>query len=388
MGGFLGVEVARSWAAGLDELHARFVSRFAHAGPRAAALDYMRGLVSPLERKNGWTVAEQAGHSRPDRLQRLLNTSDWDADEVRDDLREFVVERLGDRRAVLVVDDTGFLKKGTASAGVQRQYTGTAGRIENCQVGTFLAYAAPAGHTLIDRELYLPKSWTDDRDRCRAAAVPEDVAFATKIEHAKAMITRALAARVPFAWLTADEAYGQVKGLRYWLEQRGVFHVLATRCNDTVVTGAFFEHPVDALVAALPRQAWKRRSCGKGAHGERVYDWARAPIRPWREDGVEHWVLARRSLKDRTEIAYYVCFAPEGTTLDTLIRVAGTRWTVEECFQTAKNECGLDHYQVRKYHAWYRHITLAMAAHIHLTVLRAGELQKGDPDTPWTSSSR
>jgi SRSO17 transposase len=268
------------------------------------------------------------------------------------------------------VDDTGFLKKGTASAGVQRQYTGTAGRIENCQVGTFLAYAAPAGHTLIDRELYLPRSWTDDRDRCRAAAVPDDVVFATKIEQAKAMVTRAPAARVPFAWLTADEAYGQVKGLRYWLEQRGVFHVLATRCNDTVVTGAFVEQPVDVLVASLPRQAWKRRSCGRGAHGERVYDWARAPIRPWREEGVEHWVLARRSLKDRTEIAYHVCFAPEGTTLDTLLRIAGTRWTVEECFQTAKNECGLDHYQVRKYHAWYRHITLAMAAHIHLTVLR------------------
>jgi SRSO17 transposase len=374
--------------AGLEELHGRFVSRFAHAGPRAAALDYLRGLLSPLERKNGWTVAEQAGHARPDRLQRLLNTSDWDAGEVRDDLRDFVVERLGDRRAVLVVDDTGFVKKGTASAGVQRQYTGTAGKVENCQIGVFLAYAAPAGHTLIDRELYLPKSWTDDRDRREAAAIPDDAGFATKIEQAKAMVERALAARVPFAWLTADEAYGQVKGLRFWLEQRKVFHVLATRCTDTVVTGPFREQPVDALVASLPRQAWKRRSCGKGAHGERVYDWARTPIRPWREEGVEHWVLARRSLKDPAEIAYYVCYAPEGTTLDQLLVVAGTRWTIEECFQTAKNECGLDHYQVRKYHAWYRHITLAMAAHAHLAVLRAGEAQKGAPDTAATGSSR
>ncbi len=263
------------------------------------------GVVAGTE--NAWTVAERAGDERPDRLQRLLNTCDSDDDEVRDDIREFVIEHLGDRQAVLVVDDTGFLKKGIRSAGVQRQYTGTAGRVENSRVGTFLAYATDAGHTLIDRELYLPASWTEDRERCRAAAVPDEVAFATKNEHAKAMIERVLAARVPFAWLTADEAY--------------------------------------ELVAGLPRQAWKRRSCGQGAHGERVHDWSRAPIRPWREEGVEHWVLARRNVTDPTEIAHYVCFAPEGTTLDTLLAVAGRRWTIEECFQTAKNECGLDHCQ-------------------------------------------
>ncbi|MFF2411456.1 IS701 family transposase [Streptomyces sp. NPDC058092] len=388
MGGDLEAGDVWRWVAGLEEVHERFVHRFQRSEPRESALAYMHGLVSSLERKNAWTVAERAGHDRPDRLQRLLNTCDWDADEVRDDVREFVVGRLGDRQAVLIVDDTGFLKKGVRSAGVQRQYTGTAGRVENSQVGTFLAYATNAGHTLIDRELYLPASWTDDRERCRAAAIPDEVAFATKIDHAKAMIERALAARVPFAWLTADEAYGQVKGLRYWLEQRGVFHVLATRRTDTVVTSSRMDHPVDELVAGLPRQAWKRRSCGRGAHGERVYDWARAPIRPWREEGVEHWVLARRSITDPTEIAYYVCFAPEGTALNTLLTVAGRRWTIEECFQTAKNECGLDHYQVRKYHAWYRHITLAMAAHAYLTTVRVEELKKGDQNPEKRTSSR
>ena len=206
------------------------------------------------------------------------------------------------------MDDTGFLKKGVRSAGVQRQYTGTAGR-ENSQVGTFLAYATDTGHTLIDRELYLPASWTDDRERCRAAAVPDEVAFATKIEKAKAMIERTLTARVPFAWLTADEAYGQSRAYATGLNSE-VFHVLATRRTDTVVTASRMDHHVDELVADLPRQAWKRRSCGAGAHGERLYDWARADPSLAREER-RHWVIARRSITDPTEIAYYVAYCPE-----------------------------------------------------------------------------
>jgi SRSO17 transposase len=358
-------------------LHARFARHFGRSEPRERALDYLNGLLSPLEKKNGWTLSEQVGQLRPDGVQRLLNHSDWDENAVRDDLRDFVVESIGAKDAVLIGDDTGFLKKGTKSAGVQRQYTGTAGRTENCQIGTFLAYASAKGRALIDRELYIPVSWTDDRDRCRAAGIDDEVPFATKNEHFKWMLQRAIDAGIPFAWVTADEAYGQVKHVRSWLEERGVAHVLATKVNDTVITAAGGDARVDQLVAALPRQAWKRISGGQGAHGERIYDWARVAIRPYWENGFGHWVLARRNVSDPSEIAYYVCFGPVGSRLKDLVKVAAARWAVEECFQTAKGECGLDHYQVRRYRAWYRHITLSMAALAYLTAVRAAEAAKG-----------
>lgn len=300
---------------------------------------------------------------------------------MRDDVRDFVVETIGSPDGVLICDDTGFLKKGTKSAGVQRQYSGTAGRRENCQIGTFLAYASAKGRALIDRELYLPASWTDDRDRCRAAGIDDEICFATKNEHFRRMLQRAIDAGVPFAWVTADEAYGQVKHTRAWLEERKVAHVLATKVNDTVVTTGWAEARVDALIAALPRQRWKRLSGGKGAHGERIYDWARIAIRPAWENGFGHWVLARRSVSDPTEIAYYVCYGPATSRLKDLIKVAAARWAVEECFQTAKGECGLDHYQVRLYRAWYRHITLSMAVLAYLTATRAAEAAKGAPQT-------
>jgi SRSO17 transposase len=337
----------------------------------------LTGLLAPLEKKNGWTLAEQVGQQRPDGVQRLLNHSDWDEDAVRDDVRDFVVETIGAKDGILIGDDTGFLKKGTKSAGVQRQYTGTAGRTENCQIGTFLAYASSKGRALIDRELYLPKSWTDDRERCRAADIADEVPFATKNEHFKWMLQRAIDAEVPFAWVTADEAYGQVKHLRVWLEERQVAHVLATKVNDTVTTTDGDEVRVDALIAALPHQAWKRISGGRGSHGERIYHWARVALRPVWENGFGHWVLARRSISDPTEIAYYVCYGPVGTRLKDLVKVAAARWAIEESFQVAKGECGLDHYQVRLYRAWYRHITLAMAALAYLTALRAQEAAKG-----------
>ncbi|MGJ6970128.1 IS701 family transposase [Streptosporangium sp. G11] len=361
-----------AWSVGLAELHQRIAGRFARAEPRDRVLAYVRGLLAGLERKNGWTLAEFAGQVSPDGMQRLLRTAGWDADAVRDDLRDYVVDRLGDRGGVLIIDDTGFLKKGVRSAGVQRQYSGTAGRTENCQIGVFLAYATAHGRALIDRELYLPASWTDDRTRCRQAGVPDHIPFATKHQLAKTMLTRALEAGVPFRWFTADEAYGQAKSLRFWLEQRDVFHVLATRRNDSVISMALRDERVDELVAALPAQAWRRRSCGPGAHGQRRYAWARVAIRPWREAGRGHWVLARRSLTDPAEIAYYVCYGPARTTLDELLKVAGSRWAVEECFQAAKNETGLDHYQVRTYTGWYRHITLSMLAHAYLAVTAVG----------------
>jgi len=373
----LTVEQVESWSEGIARLHARFAHRFGRSEPRERALDYLSGLLAPLEKKNGWTLAEEVGQLRPDGVQRLLNHSDWDANAVRDDIRDYVVETIGTKDAVLIGDDTGFLKKGTKSAGVQRQYSGTAGRTENCQIGTFLAYASAKGRALIDRELYLPESWTGDRDRCRGAGIDDTVPFATKNEHFRWMLQRAIDARVPFAWVTADEAYGQVKHTRFWLEQRKVAYVLATKVSDTVITTNWAETRVDALIAGLPRQRWKRISGGQGAHGERVYDWARVAIRPCWEDGFGHWVMARRSVSDPTDIAYYVCYGPAATRLKDLVRVAAARWAVEECFQTAKGECGLDHYQVRLYRAWYRHITLAMATLAYLTATRAAEAAKG-----------
>jgi SRSO17 transposase len=364
-------------AAELDRVHERIAGRFRRAEPRARVREYVSGLVAGLERKNGWTLAERAGEGSPDGMQRLLRRADWDVDGVRDDVRAYVTEELGDPDGVLIADDTGFLKKGTKSAGVQRQYSGTAGRTENCQVGTFLAYASPRGHALIDRELYLPESWTGDRDRCHAAGIPDDTGLVTKPRQAQAMIARAIGAGVPFRWFTADEAYGQVKYLRAWLEDQDVLYVLATKRNDTLGTPAGREERADALVAALPARAWRRLSAGAGAHGPREYDWARVPVRTGWRPGRGHWVLARRSLSDPAEIAYYVCYGPRRATLVDLAWIAGTRWRIEECFQQAKNEAGLDHYQVRGWRAWHAHITLSMLALAWLAVTRA-KAEKGE----------
>ncbi|MDX8037653.1 IS701 family transposase [Lentzea sp. BCCO 10_0856] len=366
-----------AWTAGLDDLFGRVAGRFHRVEPRRRARAYVRGLLAPLAGKNGWTLAEAAGDATPDGMQRLLNAASWDADGVRDDVRDYAVEHLGERDGVLVVDETGFLKKGTGSAGVQRQYSGTAGRTENCQLGVFLAYATSKGRTLIDRELYLPKSWTEDRDRCRDAAVPEEVEFATKTVQARQMLARALDAGVPAAWVTADEAYGKDYKFRTWLEQQRIGYVVAVACNQTIPAVGGTSR-ADVLAAQAPDDAWKRRSCGDGAKGPRLFDWAVASL-PVYEDttppGWRRWLLVRRSLtrnpKGEHELAYYLCCAPSGTTDDDLIRVAGARWAVEDCFQTAKTEVGLDHYQVRRYDAWYRHITLAMLAHTYLAVTAA-----------------
>src|SRR5271169_6453160 len=222
------------WIAGLDDLFALVAGRFPRVEPRLRARAYVRGLLAPLAAKNGWTLAEAAGDATPDGMQRLLNRASWDTGGVRDDVRGYAVRHLGDAGGVLVVDETGFIKKGTRSAGVQRQYSGTAGRVENCQLGVFLAYAAPKGRALIDRELYLPKSWTGDRDRCREAGVPDDVQFATKPALALAMLGRALDAGVPAAWVTADEAYGKDRKFRDWLERRRISYVVAVAGNQAV----------------------------------------------------------------------------------------------------------------------------------------------------------
>ena len=376
-------ETVARWADGLAAVHARVAPRFARAEPRRRVLAYLRGLLSPIERKNGWQLAEQAGEATPDGMQHLLARADWDADAVRDDLRAYVVEHLGDRQAVLVVDETGFLKKGRKSVGVQRQYSGTAGRIENCQIGVFLAYASAQGRTFLDRELYLPKEWATDTARREEAAVPDTVEFQTKPQLARAMLERALAAGVPFAWVTGDEIYGGDRRLRLWLEERAVPHVLAVKSTEPLWTRTSWRQvAAKALAADIPDTDWERRSAGEGAKGPRVYDWARVPIRALPEPGWDYWLLVRRSVADPTDLAYYVCFCPAGTPLAELVRVAGTRWAIEESFESAKGEVGLDHYEVRRWPGWFRHITLALLAHAYLTVTRAAAVEKGDRKQP------
>jgi SRSO17 transposase len=377
------VAAVEHWADGLEALHARVGRRFARAEPRRRALAYVRGLLSPVERKNGWQLAELAGEPTPDGMQHLLARADWDADQVREDLRAYVVEQLGEEHAVLVVDETGFLKKGTKSVGVQRQYSGTAGRIENCQIGVFLAYASAKGRTFLDRELYLPKEWAADAERRPEAAVPETVAFRTKPQLARAMLERALAAGVPAQWVTGDEVYGGDVRLRVWLEEQQVAHVLAIKRTEPLwSTTSWTQVAAQTLADAVPTTAWERLSAGAGAKGPRVYDWTRVPIRPLREPGWDYWLLVRRSLADPTDRAYYVCFCPAGTPLAELVRVAGTRWAIEESFESAKGEVGLDHYEVRRWPGWYRHITLALLAQAYLTVTRAAAVKKGDAKRP------
>jgi SRSO17 transposase len=392
VGDDVGVAEVEAWAGEFSQVEALLAPRFRRSEPRARAAGYVQGLMAPLERKNGWTLSEASGARSPNSVQWLLTGADWDPDLLRDDLRAWVVDRLGDPGGVLVVDDTGFLKKGTKSAGVQRQYTGTAGRIENAQIGVFLAYASPAGRTLLDRELYLPKSWIADRARCAEAGIGAEVEFATKPELAAAMLTRALDAGVPAAWVSGDEAYGQVGALRRLLEDRAMSYVLAVPSNQRVHPNghsiADGEIRIDAAVAALPAQSWTTISVGAGAKGPRVYQWARAPVRPLAGPGF--WLLARRSLIDHSDIAYYLAAAPPRTPLRELARVAGARWAIEETFQTAKNEVGLDHYQVRRWSGWYRHITLAMLAHAFLTITRADRAareKRGPGGIPAASAS-
>src|SRR5712691_3235876 len=364
-------EVAR-WGDGLEALHSRLRRRFVRSEPWRRVLAYLRGLLSPVERKNGWQLAEQAGESTPDGMQHLLARADWDADAVRDDLRGYVVEHLGDGGAVLVVDETGFVKKGTKSAGVQRQYSGTAGRIENCQIGVFLVYASARGRTFLDRELYLPQDWAADAARRREAAVPEAVAFQTKPQLAQAMLQRAVAAGVPASWVTGDAVYGGDRRLRTWLEAQHLAYVLAIKRTELLWTQSVgTPAAAAALAAAVPAGEWARLSAGEGAKGPRLYDWARVSLRPPQAPGWAHWLLVRRGLADPTDRADYVCFCPAGTSLGALVRVAGARWAIEESFESAKGEVGLDHYEVRRWPGWYRHITLALLAHAYLTVTRA-----------------
>jgi SRSO17 transposase len=373
------IEEVRAWAAGLEVLHARIAGRFARAEPRRRVLAYLRGLLGPVGRKNSWQLAEHAGEATPDGMQRLLSSADWDPDLVRDDLRAYVVEHLGDSAAVLVVDETGFLKKGTTSVGVQRQYSGTAGKVDNCQLGVFLAYAGPKGRAFIDRELYLPRVWTNDPARCRAARVPEQVEFRTKPQLARMLLERALDAEVPASWVTADEVYGGDPALRGWLEDRDVSYVLAVKGTEPLVMATPGWATAAQLAASLAAEQWVACSAGHGAKGRRLYDWARVELAAPAAPEMARWLLVRRRRRDG-ELAFYACWGPANTSLVGLVRVAGIRWAIEDGFQQAKTEVGLDHYEVRRWPGWYRHITLALLAHAFLVVTRtqAGDHTKGD----------
>jgi SRSO17 transposase len=338
---------ADRWIVTFKDLMSRIASRFSRIEPRRTAGAYVRGLLSDVERKNCWNLAEQAGLTGPQAMQRLLRTAHWDADAVRDDVREYVSEHLGGN-GVLIVDETGFLKKGGRSAGVQRQYTGTAGRIENSQVGVFLAYATPRGRALIDRRLYLPEhSWLADQSRCRSAGVPDQIAFATKPALAAQMIAAALDAGMDASWVTGDEVYGQDPRLRALLEERQAGYVLAIAGNRRVrVEGIDWE--AAAVAAHVPDTHWHRYSAGQGAKGHRWYAWAWTRIDTHRPG--HRWLLIRRNLTTG-ELAFYRCYSPGPTPLPTLVRIAGIRWAVEESFQAAKGQVGLDHYQVRSWKA-------------------------------------
>ncbi len=336
----------------------------------------MLGLLAGLPRVNCWTIAEHAGESTPDGMQHLLARASWDTDGVRDDLRSYVVDHLGDPDAVLVVDETGDVKKGSATVGVQRQYTGTAGRIENAQVGVYLVYAGERGHAFIDRSLYLPKSWTGDPDRMAEAGVPADVEFATKPALARTMITRALDAGVPARWVSADEVYGADPQLRAELEQRGIGYVLAVASNHRVTTAARTATATE-LARTLSGKAWHRHHCGAGAKGHRNYLWAWLELTVADAPGC-HWLLIRRNPRTG-ELAFYRAHSPGPITLAALARVAGRRWTIEESFQTGKELAGLDEHQVRRWTSWHRWTVLAMLAHAFLAVTAAREHARAAP---------
>jgi SRSO17 transposase len=348
--------------------------RFRRVEPRRRARAFVLGLLAELPRKNCWTIAEHAGDSSPDGMQHLLARAKWDADGVRDDVRGYVIEHLGDPGAVLVIDETGGIKQGTATPGVQRQYTGTAGRIENAQVAVYLGYAAPRGHALIDRELYLPKSWTDDQDRCAAAGIPATVTFATKPQLARGMIEQAAGAAVPFAWVAGDEVYGDNGPLRTWLETQRIAYVLAVACDHRVPAGPGRTIRADQLAARLPGKAWQRLSAGAGAKGHRWYDWAWVTIN---DPGPGHRYLLIRRNRRTGDLAFYRCYSPQQVTLAALVTVAGLRWTIEENFQASKGLTGLDEHQARRWTSWYRWVTLVMLAAAALTIAAALEHAHG-----------
>jgi SRSO17 transposase len=369
------VEVDR-WRRAFTEMTGRIAGRFVRVEPRVRASRFLLAMMAELGRVNAWTLAEHAGQAHPRGMQRLLSAASWDTDGVRDDLREYVIEHLGDPEGVLVLDETGDVKKGTGTVGVQRQYTPAAGRIENSQVAVYLVYATARSYAFIDRELYLPKSWTGDQGRCAAAGVPAEVTFATKPTLAKVMVERAVAAGTPAAWVTGDEVYGADAKLRAAIAQAGLGYVLAVAKNHHVTTGIGVRRAID--LAVRPDLAWHRASSGTGAKGHRFYDWALITTTdPDVTTEAEHYLLIRRSIRTG-EYAFYRAWSRRPTPLKTLVKVAGSRWKVEEGFQTGKELTALDQHQVRLWISWRRWTVLAMLAHAFLSVMALTEPPPAD----------
>jgi len=360
----------QAWADEVAAVGQRIGRHFARSEPRRRAVGYVRGLLGDAQRKNGWQLAEHLGDPTPDGVQHLLARADWDADAVRDDLGLYVAEHLGDPDGVLIVDETGFLKKGDKSAGVARQYSGTAGRIENCQIGVFLAYATRRGRVLLDRALYLPKEWANDPGRREQAGVPKQVRFATKLALAQRMVERAVTAGVPARWVTADAVYGSDYHFRKSLEDLGLGYVVGVR-SDFAVCSGLRQVRARRLLGEVPSDGWHRLSCGDGSKGPRLYDWALLRTNAPEPDTHARWLLIRRGVSDPADVAYFACGGPPGTTLQELVRVAGARWAIEECFELGKGDCGLDEYEVRGWVGWHRHVTLSLFALAVVAVIRS-----------------
>lgn len=360
-----------SWEMDLDGMLARFGFVFKSRLGRERLSLYVRGLLGPAERKNGWQLAEEAGEETPYGMQQFLFRGGWSADDLCRVARSYVAETLGDAEGILVIDETGFLKKGTHSVGVQRQYSGTAGRVENCQIAVLLGYATPAGRALLDRALYLPKSWTDDPARCAKAGVPEDVVFQTKPALGQTMVTRALDEGVPARWVTGDCVYGDDPSLRAALEGRPIGYVMATSLNEAQIPIGLGFRPLRDVIADLPADAWQRLSAGEGSQGPRFYDWQMVPLSVVPRRGWRRGLLIQRSVSDPSDVKAHRCFYPDDTAVATLVHVAGSRWTIETDIEEAKGEVGLDHYEVRSWDGWYRHISLALLAHAFLAGVKA-----------------
>jgi SRSO17 transposase len=380
------------WAHALTRLHARIAPRFARPEPRRRALAYLQGILSSIERKNGWQLAEHAREATPYGMQRLLSQAVWDAHLVRDDLRAYALEQLGTQDAILAIDETSFPKAGTHAAGVGKQYCGTTGQVENCQVGVFLSYITARGHTLIDRELYLLAEWAQDHELRQQAGIPSTVRFQTKPDLARSMLQRVWDAQLPIAWVVGDSVYGENVDLRTWLETHGYAYVLEVHCNEPVGIVApdgrrKLVHVADVPALLLSEQSWQRLAMSEGTKGPRLFDWASVPIlQHWQQDG-QHWLLLRRSVTDAHDLSYYLVFGPATTTLQQMVHASGGRWHIEEDFENAK-DMGLDHYEVRSWIGWYRHITLVMLAHAFLTGICAqlAESALADSATPTQTS--
>jgi len=398
------------WGADFFAFCARFNDVFGRREPRGQAAKYLRGLLGPVPRKNGWQLAEAMGDTVPDPTQRLLYRTLWSADSARNILQKYIVEVFADEDGIGVVDETGFIKKGTRSVGVKRQYSGTAGKIENCQIGTFLSYATAKGHVFLDRRLYLPEEWCNDAERCAQAKVPADVVFQTKPEQAMAMLTQAWQAGVPMRWVTGDEIYGEATALRDLVAGSGHWYVLAVRTVTPVwpvrppvvapepqdrgrprtkvrlAEGAASATTVKEVVAGWQHSRWQSLTVAEGEKGQITYDWACQRVVESRDGlpGPDAWLIARRSLSDPSDIAYYLSNAPVDMPLLKLAQVASTRYTVEQCIEEAKGETGLDDYEVRYWHSWHRHITLSMMAHAWLAAVRCkATAKKGGPSPSW-----